>query len=271
MIAHVMCHDCVHGATEVGGHEGPLAGRSLPPLFADFFGESDGFTAAEVHDEFPVLIDPGASPGDGSWEAFAGEGSAREGEIAGGLAVAVDALEALLVVVEGVGGATAGVEEDPEEAAVVFPAPADVVEHDGIGEALGVEEPLHHLHGHEVALVGLGAGDDGMAVSLGPGVRVEEAFGEVAGGEEVEEAELILPAQAVGGELVDEVKDGEVAAELGLGGLGGEVPRTFSFQWKETPRSWTNLKASSTRFGVMAAERSTSQAWSTLCSEKPMG
>ena len=98
--------------------------------------------------------------------------------------------------------------------------PADVVEHHRPVQALGFEEALHQLHRDEVALVGLGAGDDDVAVRLGAGVRVEQALGEVAGGQEREQAELVLPAQAVGLELVEQVEHGQVAAELFAGGLG---------------------------------------------------
>ena len=48
-------------------------------------------------------------------------------------------------------------------------------------------------------------------------------FGEVAGRQQLQEAELVLPAQAVGLELVEQVEHGQVAAELLAGGLGGEV------------------------------------------------
>ena len=102
-------------------------------------------------------------------------------------------------------------------------SPADVVEHDRAGQALGLEEPLHQLHRDQVALVGLGAGDDDVAVALGPGVRVEQALGEVAGRQQLQQAELILPAQAVGLELVEQVEHGQVAAKLLAGGFGGEV------------------------------------------------
>ena len=101
--------------------------------------------------------------------------------------------------------------------------PADVVEHHGRGQALGLEDPFHQLHRHQVALVGLGAGDDDLAVALGPGVRVEQALGEIAGRQQLEQAELVLPAQAIGLESVEQVEHGQVAAELLAGGLGREV------------------------------------------------
>ena len=101
--------------------------------------------------------------------------------------------------------------------------PADVVEHHRAGQSLGLEQPLHQLHRHEVPLVGLGAGDHDVAVPFGPGVRVEQPFGEVAGRQQLQQAELVLPAQAVGLELVEQVEHGQVAAELLAGGVGGEV------------------------------------------------
>ena len=116
--------------------------------------------------------------------------------------------------VEGVGAAAARVEQHPEPAALVLGPPADVVEHHGAGQPLRLEEALHQLHRHEVALVGLGAGDDDVAVPLGPGVRVQQPLAEVARRQEVQQAELVLPAQAVGLELVEQVEHGQVAAEL---------------------------------------------------------
>ena len=96
--------------------------------------------------------------------------------------------------------------------------PADVVEHDRAGQALGFEQALHQLHRHQVPLVGLGAGDHDVAVPLGPGVRVQQALGEVAGRQQLQQAELVLPAQAVGLELVEQVEDGQVTAKLFAGG-----------------------------------------------------
>ena len=102
-------------------------------------------------------------------------------------------------------------------------SPADVVEHDGAGQALGFEDSLHQLHRHQVSLVGLGAGDHDVAVPFGPGVRVQQPLGEVAGRKQLEQAELVLPAQAVGLELGEQVEDGQVAAKLLAGGRGSEV------------------------------------------------
>ncbi len=126
-------------------------------------------------------VDPGPRPGDRAGQAHARERAAGDREIARRLAVAVDALQARHVVVEGVGPAASRVEQDPEPAAVVLGAPADVVEHHRAGQPLGFEHALHQLHRHEVPLVGLGAGDDDVAVPLGPGVRVQQALAEVAG------------------------------------------------------------------------------------------
>ena len=102
-------------------------------------------------------------------------------------------------------------------------SPADVVEHDGLGKALGQQDSLHQLHRDQVALVGLGAGDHDPAVALGPSVRVEQALGEIAGGQKLQEPELILPAQAVGLEFGQQVEHGQIAAKLFAGGFGGEI------------------------------------------------
>lgn len=62
-----------------------------------------------------------------------------------------------------------------------------------------------------------------MAVALGPGLGIQEALTEIAWRQEVQETKLILPAQAIGLELVEQVEHGEVATELFAGGFGGEV------------------------------------------------
>ena len=131
------------------------------------------------------------------------------------------------VVVERVGAAASGVQEHPEEPAVVARSPADVVEHDGPGQPLGFEDSFHQLHGDQVSLVGLGAGDHDVAVAFGPRVRVQEALGEIAGRQKVEQPELVLPAHAVGLEFGEQVEDGQVTAKLLAGGRGGEVERVF--------------------------------------------
>ena len=94
MVAHVMGHDRLHRAAEVGGHERPLPGRAAPPGLADVVGQGDRLAAAEIHDELARPVDPGAGPGDRTRQADAGERPAGDGEIAGRLAVAVDARQA---------------------------------------------------------------------------------------------------------------------------------------------------------------------------------
>ena len=56
---------------------------------------------------------------------------------------------------------------------------------------------------------------------FGPARRVEEPLGEVDGGAQRDEPELVLPAEAVGLELAEQVEHGEVVAEL----LAGRVAR----------------------------------------------
>ena len=62
-------------------------------------------------------------------QALAGERAAGDGEVAGRLAIAVDARERSRIVVERIGAAAAGVQQHPEPPALVRAAPADVVEH----------------------------------------------------------------------------------------------------------------------------------------------
>ena len=147
-------------------------------------------------------LDVGARPGHLAGQALAGEGAARGREVERRLPVRVDALQRVGIVVEGVRAARAGVEQHPEEAALVHGAPAHVVEHHRLVQALLLEQALHQLHGDDVALVGLGGAGDGVAVRLGATGRVEEALGEVGGRAQRDEAELVLPADAVGLELV---------------------------------------------------------------------
>ena len=155
------------------------------------------------------------------------ERAAGHGEIAGRLAEAVGTGQRIHIVVERIGAAASGVQEHPEEPAVVAGSPADVVEHDGPGQSLGLEDALHELHGDQVSLVGLGAGDHDVAVAFGPRVRVQESLGEVAGREKVEQPELVLPADAVGLEFGEQVEDRQVTAKLLAGGRGREVQRVF--------------------------------------------
>ena len=76
----------------------------------------------------------------------------------------MDAVQRVRVMVEGVGATGSGIQEHPEEPLIVFPAPPDVVEHDGLVEAFGLQQTLHHLHGYGVALVRLRGADDGVPV-----------------------------------------------------------------------------------------------------------
>ena len=156
-------------------------------------------------------------------QADPGESAAGDGEVAGRLAEAVDAGEAGDVVIECIGAAASRVEEYPEEPTIVPGSPADVVKHDGAGKSLGFQESFHQLHRNQVALVGLGAGDDNPAVALRTSVRVQQSFREVAGGKQFQEAELVLPAQAIGLEFVQQIEDSQVAPQLLAGGRGREV------------------------------------------------
>ena len=197
------------------------------------FGKRDRLAAAEVHDEPARAVDPRAGPGDRAGKARAGERAAGHREIAGGLPVTVHAGETGDVVVECVGRAASRIEQHPEETAIVSSSPADVVEHHGFGQALGHEDPLHQLHGDQVSLVGLGAGDHDPAVSLGTAMGIEQALGEIAGRQELEEPELILPAHAIGLEFRQQVEHSQIAAELFAGGFRGEVGRILLVPMKD--------------------------------------
>ena len=166
----------------------------------------------------------GARPGDLPGQALAGECAAGDREVRPGLAVAVDAAERVGIVVEGVGAARAGVEQHPDEAALVLPAPAHVVEHHRLVEPLRLEEPLQQLHRHEVALVGLGASRRSVSPFVsGRQAELSSPSAKSDGGRSGMEAELVLPAQAVGLELLDQLEHGQVVAELLAGGGLGEV------------------------------------------------
>src|SRR5208337_5304121 len=108
-------------------------------------GRSHGLAPTELHHGLPGAVEPRPGPGDRAGKADAGEGAAGHGEIAGRLAVAMNALEALHVMVERIGPAASGIEQHPEEAAVVLGSPANIVEHDRAGKALGLEDAFHQL------------------------------------------------------------------------------------------------------------------------------
>src|SRR5690606_32224441 len=91
VVAHVMGHDRFHGAAQVGSHERPLPGRAVPPLIADLRRQLNDLATADVHPQLLVL-DVTAGPCHVTGQAFAGKRSARNGEIACGLAVRMDPL-----------------------------------------------------------------------------------------------------------------------------------------------------------------------------------
>ena len=115
------------------------------------------------------------------------------------LPVRVHAAQRVGIVVERVRAARAGVEQHPDEAAVVLAAPADVVEHHRLVQPLREQQALQQLHRDRrcpgrlrwrVAIV--------SPFVSGPARGVEEAFGEVGRRPRADEAELVLPAEAVG-------------------------------------------------------------------------
>src|SRR5208337_4951920 len=115
---------------EVGGHERPLPAGAAPPGFPDVLGQAHRLAPTELHHGLPGAAEPCSGPGDRAGKADAGEGAAGHGEIAGRLAVAMDALKAFHIMVERIGAAASGIEQHPEEPAVVLRSPADIVEHD---------------------------------------------------------------------------------------------------------------------------------------------
>ncbi len=91
------------------------------------------------------------------------------------------------------------------------------------------------------------------------------------GGSSFKQPELILPAQAIGLELIEQVEHGEVAAKLFAGRGGGEVLGVRLLPVERHPLSWTKRKRLvHARVGLIVHVRSISQAWSTLCSLKPI-
>ena len=150
-------------------------------------------------------------------------------------------------------------------------APPHIVKHDRAGQSLGFEEAFHELHRHQVALVGFGAGDDDLAVAFRPRVRVQQAFGEVAGRQQLQEPELVLPAQAIGLEFLEQVEGRKIALQLLARGRGCEVggigflPVELDAAVLDESKRIVQPRAST------AWVRSINHAWSTLCSLKPIG
>ncbi len=63
-------------------------------------------------------------------------------------------------------------------------------------------------------------------VPLGPGMRVEQSLGEIAGRQQIEQAELVLPADAIGLKLGHEVDYCQVTPELLAGRRRREILAT---------------------------------------------
>ena len=139
------------------------------------------------------------------------------------------------------------------------------------GRPLAIKDPLHQLHRDQVSLVGLGAGDHDLAVALGPAVRVEQAFGEIAGRKQLQQAELILPAQAVGLEFGQQVEHGQVAAKLLAGGFRREIVGVGLVPVEGDAAILHELEGVVDAIVGDRSVRSISQAWSTLCSVNPIG
>ena len=71
-------------------------------------------------------------------------------------------------------------------------------------------------------------------------------------------------------ELVDQVEHRQIVAQLLAGGRGVEVLGAGAAKWKVTPLSLTNLKRVVDPLVGDPLAASMSQAWSTLCSVKPI-
>ena len=213
VVRQVVRHQRVARDPHVGRHERPLARRPLPPRVADGGRQLHDLTAADVHPQDAVL-DVRARPRHRARQALAGERAARRREVERRLPVRVNALQGVRFVVERVRAARARVQEHPQKAPFVLSTPAHVVEHDGLMEPFLFAEALQELHGNDVPLVGLRRRRDRVAVRLRAARRVEEALGEIRRRAQRDEAELVLPAQAVRRELVHEIERDEVVAEL---------------------------------------------------------
>jgi hypothetical protein len=96
----------------------------------------------------------------------------------------------------------------------MFMAPAHVVKHDGLMQSFFEQEPFHDFHGDEIPLIRFRAGDDQIAVRFRPASGIEQSFAEIAGRQHRQETELVLPSQAIGLKLRQQVQDGEIHGQL---------------------------------------------------------
>jgi len=246
VVGLVLGHELVAGdAVGDSVHDGPFFGGGFKAAAGFFFGEFEGGAASDVHVELFVL-DVDAGPDDFAGLGNSVDGGAAVGKVDVGLAVAVGPFPAACEV-GGRGGSAD--KEDPDELVVVFFSPADVVEGvfgrltecvvDAVSEE-GVKAGAFVDFvevGERLALVedaGAIAGGDGWAVRV-----VEHAFGEVAGGEEVVEALLVLDADGVAAEVIGEAHGGDIhfalkvdlsVGELGLGIASGVKGHAFALE-----------------------------------------
>ena len=187
------------------------------------------------------------------------------------LAVRVRALQRVGIVVEGVGAARAGVEQHPQEAPVVLGAPAHVVEHHRLVQALLLEQALQHLHRHRRCpgrprsrRRSVSPFDSGRHAELkSPSAKSD------GGRSGIRPSWYCQPRQSALNSL-DQVEHGQVVAELLARRVLVEVlarPPRPSGTSRPCPSRSAN--ASSMRLSSMRRPRSMIQAWSILCSVKP--
>ncbi len=226
---HLVSRDAVgHGV-----HDRPLHRRLFPAAFRFRERERDYFGAAEVHLEFPAFNED-AAPDDFTGFGDAAHGAATKAEIHRRLAERVGA-SVSADVVRGRGAARD--QKHPYifvgRAAGVGGAPTQIVERvfDGLAEggvdAIG-EEAVEA--GAFVDLVEVGewlAGADNFTGGVFDGwavAVVENTFDEVARGEEVFEALLVLDTDGLAAEFVGDAEGGDVGftlpEHLRLGELG---------------------------------------------------
>src|SRR6478609_2838437 len=167
----------INGAS-VGGYERPLSRGTLPPLIADVRGQLNDFTASDIHPQLPganVRTGPGHLAG----QALTRERTAGGREVERGLPIGVRAAQAVRIVIERIRAARAGVEQHPQKSTLVLSAPTDVVKHHGLMKVLSLEQPLHHFHGHDVALIGFGRRGYRVSIGFRAAGGVEQPFGQV--------------------------------------------------------------------------------------------
>lgn len=112
-------------------------------------------------------------------------------------------------------------------------------------------------------------GMKGIAVRFRSADAVEKSFAEIAGGEAGDQTELILPADAIRLELIQEIEHGETHAKLLFGRLFREVRSVGLAPMELDAILYNEMKrgVDPILFDLLALRDQPS--WSTLCSANP--